>query len=144
MLFRSTNPESPVDGASPVLDHIGEERSIGRSSNEGDDSYRKRVYRRPDVVSPNALVRAMNRVLAPYGLSGCIREPSDLDTFQGLFYDAPAAGPVDRRYAYDLDFDLRPDDRWKLALDLSEFRGFFVATVPPMSLGEFEIGRAHV
>lgn len=135
----ATNPEHPEGGSSPTLDHVGEERGINRSSGEGDDSYRKRIYTRPDVVSPNALVRAMNRVLAPYGLTGCIREPSDLDTLQGLFYDAPANGPVGRRYAYDLDFTLRPDDRWKLALDLAEFRGFFVATVPPMSLGEFGI-----
>lgn len=133
----STNPLSPDGGSSPTLDHVGEERGINRSPNEPDEQYRKRIYNRPDVVSPNALVRAMNRVLAPYGLTGCLREPSDLDTFPGLFYDAPAAGLPSRRYAYDMDFTLRPDDRYKLALDLAEFRGFFVATIPPMSLGEF-------
>lgn len=131
------NAASPAGGSSPTLDHIGEERRIGRSPGESDDAYRARIGTRPDVISPNALIRAMNRVLAPYGLTGCLREPSDLDTFPGLFYDAPANGPMSRRYAYDLDFTTRPDDRYKLALDLVEFRGFFLATIPPMSLGEF-------
>lgn len=133
----ASNPEQPSGGASPTLDHIGSERDMGRSSGEMDDPYRARLYSRPDVVTPNALVRAMNRVLAPYGLTGCLREPSDLGTFAGFFYDAPANGPIDRRYAYDLDFDARPADRYKLPLDLAEFRAFFVASIPPMSLGEF-------
>jgi hypothetical protein len=133
----ASNPDRPSGGASPTLDHIGGEEGVNRSPGEADEPYRKRVADRPDVVSPNALVRAMNRILAPFGLSGCLREPSDLDTFAGFFYDAPAAGPEARRYAYDMDFDLRPSDRYKLPLDLAEFRAFFVASVPPMSLGEF-------
>lgn len=133
----ATNPLSPEGGAAPTLDHIGEEEGLNRAPGETDEPFRSRLSARPDNVSPNALIRAMNRVLAPYGLTGCLREPSDLGSFAGFFYDAPANGPSTRRYAYDLDFDARPDDRWKLPLDLSEFRGFFVATVPPMNLGEF-------
>lgn len=133
----ASSEAQPVGGASPTLDHIGSERGVGRSPGELQEAYRQRIARRPDVVSPDALVRAMNRVLAPYGLSGCLREPSDLDTFEGFFLDAPAAGPEGRRYAYDLDFAMRPQDRYKLLLDLAEFRGFFIAAVPPMSLGEF-------
>lgn len=135
-----TNPARPAGGSAPTLDHIGEERTMLRASGELDEPYRKRLYARPDVDSPNALIRAMNRVLAPYGLTGCLREPSDLDTFQGFFFDAPANGPEARRYAYDLDFVMRPQDRYKLILDLAEYRGFFIAAIPPMSLGEFGFG----
>lgn len=134
----STNPKAPSGGLSPTLDHVGEERQMGRAAGEQDEPYRKRLAARPDVVTPNALIRSMNRVLAPYGLTGCFREPSDLQTVNGLFYDSPAAGPVGFRYAYDQDGTSRAGaDRWKVMLDLAEYRGFFVASIPPMSIGEF-------
>jgi hypothetical protein len=47
------------------LDTIGEEREVGRNVGEADPSYRSRVEALPDTVSPNALYRAVSRVLTP-------------------------------------------------------------------------------
>lgn len=127
-----TNEASPEGGAIPVLDHIGEERAIGRAPGEDDESYRNRLEELPDVVSPNALVRVANRVLAPYGLSCCLREPGDIESFAGMFYDA--VGTID---FYDLDFTVRPQDRYRLSMSHEEMRAFFLVTVPPLMLGEF-------
>lgn len=132
-----TNPVRPTGGATAMLDHAGYERGIGRSPGESDDLYRERIVQLPDTVSPNAIKRAMNRVLAPYGIEGCLREPGELETFQGLFYDTPnLSGP----YAYAYDLPETPEHRFKVALDLSEFRGFMFITLPRIGLGDFGCG----
>jgi hypothetical protein len=82
------NAESPSGGRASMLDALGAERKIARSSGESDESYSKRISEVADVVSPNALRRAANRVLTPFGVAGCLREVG-LERLQGLFYDAP-------------------------------------------------------
>jgi hypothetical protein len=218
-----TNPQSPVNGLSPMLDELGGERNIARAPGESDADYRVRVAVLPDVVSPNAIKRAANRVLAQYGIAVCYREVGDVDRlFPGMFYDTTdASGPG--AYAFDLDlvtFDffallpgfiegevvtqidgggqiasgriasaspasgvppypaptpsnvgvvnvhgtfkvgfpivgtisgatytptasvssgLSPFDRFKLMMDYTEFRAFFVLGVPRLDLGDFGI-----
>lgn len=136
-----TNPESPTGGRSPMLDELGLDRGVNRSPGEFDDAYRQRVWKLPDVVSPNAVKRAVNRVLSQFGSAGCFREVGEIDRlFPGFFYDvAPGDVAFDSKYAYayDLDFSVRPQDRFKLILDYTEFRAFFMVGVPPASLGEF-------
>lgn len=132
-----TNPTSPVNGRTAVLDAIGKEREIFRSPGEPDDVYRERVATPADVVSPNAIVRAMNRVLAPLGLDGCFREVGQA-LLRGFFYDGdPTSTDPAVAFAYDLDFTVRPQDRWKVYLDYTEFRAFFLIGVPSTALGEF-------
>lgn len=48
------------------LDGQGEDRDVHRSGNEGDGPYRARVLAVPEVVTPLAIVAAVNAVLAPY------------------------------------------------------------------------------
>lgn len=132
-----TNPASPSGGRAPVLDEIGAERLIFRSPGEPDDQYRERVAAPADKVSPNALQRAANRVLLPLGFSGCLREVGQAK-FPGLFFDGdPTSSNPAIAFAFDLDFTTRPADRFKLLLDYTEFRAFFLMGVPPLDLGDF-------
>ncbi len=127
-----TNPASPTGGLTPTLDALGNERKILRSYGETDDVYRERVASPADVVSPNAIIRAMNRVLVPAGVHGCFREVGRA-LFRGFFYDGdPTSIDPDIAFAYDMDFTTRPADRYKLYLDYTEFRAFFIITVPPI------------
>lgn len=48
------------------LDGLGEDRDVHRSGDEKDESYRQRVLAVPDVVTPLAIMKAVNAVLAPY------------------------------------------------------------------------------
>lgn len=220
-----TNPEGAqaTPGSYPMLDAIGEERSISRAPGEDDETYRARVATIADLVSPNAIRRIGNRIWAPLGGQVCLREVG-LSLFPGLLCDAPPGDPSNlSKYAYDLDgqqllhgfnghlffegervyqenggvlttgrvtkaipaaaigapeptsdptildvalirgpgfvvglpvvgevsgqsftpggviYHLRVQDRFKLNLDYTEFRAFFMVGVPPSDLGEFGI-----
>lgn len=100
-----SNAQSPVGGRTPVLDGIGAERRIGRAPGEDDASYRKRVATIADVVTPNAVRRAANRILAPYGFSGCLRE-AGLPKLRGFFFDATSGGKFDPNADFFWDFDV--------------------------------------
>ncbi len=100
-----TNELRPSGGLSGMLDELGNERSINRSPGEDDESYRKRVAEIADVVSPNAIRRAMNRALGGY--PWCFREVGSR-MWRGFFYDGDNAPPIDtpgrdRDDAYDVD-----------------------------------------
>lgn len=69
-----SNAASPVGGRLPVLDELGGENKVFRSQGEADDAYRRRVAATSDVVTPPAILRRANRVLAPYGLRATLRE----------------------------------------------------------------------
>lgn len=133
------NSLSPTGGRVPMLDAIGSERKIFRSHGELDPEYRERVATPADVVSPNAIVRAANRAAAQYGLDICFREVGQA-LFRGFFFDGdPTSTNPDFAFAFDLDFTVRPQDRFKLMLDYTEFRAFFLIGVPTVALGEFGI-----
>lgn len=132
-----TNPDVPTGGRSAMLDELGAERRIYRAPNEPDTTYRKKVFTLPDVVSPGAVRRVANRVLAPFGQAVCLREVGDVEAlFPGFFFDVVSGDPK-YAYAWDLDFALRPQDRFKLVMSYLEMRAFFMVGVPPMTLGEF-------
>lgn len=102
--FVVTNEASPVGGRSAMLDELGSERNIPRSPNEPDGLYRKRIATLPDVVSPNAIRRVANRVLAPIGSAVCLREVGQTFLFPGMYADAARINPTALDgYAYDLD-----------------------------------------
>lgn len=132
-----TNPASPTGGRTPMLDALGRERHIPRAAGESDDAYRERVATPADVVSPNAIIRAMNRVLVPLGIHGCFREVGR-ELLRGFFFDGdPTSVDPDVAFAFDMNFTTRPADRYKLLLDYTEFRAFFLISVPPIGDGEF-------
>jgi hypothetical protein len=128
-----TNPEKPSGGTYPWLEEWGSERGVSYSDGESEESYRSRVAKLPDTVSPNAIVRAANSVLAPLGFGVCFREVGT-DLLPGLFYDAGSSAdspPNPRRnFAYDMDFDIRPEDRFKIVLSIATSRAYFMIGVP--------------
>lgn len=80
-----TNVEQPGGGTSAMLDELGDaERDIPRSLGESDTAYRKRVATPNDVVSPNAIRRAIARGMT--GASWCFREVGS-PSLPGIFYD---------------------------------------------------------
>lgn len=125
--FESTNIASPTGGALATLDELGRERNIDRSANEEDDLYRERVHRLPDVVSPYAILRTANRILARFGAMARLRETGTTE-LPGFYCDVDAC---------DYDFDARPADKYKVTLDYAEFRAFFLLGLPRLSAGEF-------
>lgn len=135
-----TNPDYPTGGVAPMLDELGEERAIFRSAGEGDDSYRERIAKVADTVSPNAIRRIGNRIFATYGATMCLREVG-LEKLRGFFFDGdPSSNDPAVAFAFDLDFAARPQDRFKVVLDYTEMRAFFMIGVPPMPLPEFGFG----
>lgn len=99
----ATNQESPSGGASAMLDELLEERGIWRRPSEEDESYRLRGSMLADTVSPNALLRAGNRVLAPLGGHVCLREVG-YPSFRGMFFDGDITNPDPNvAFAFDLD-----------------------------------------
>ena len=94
-----TNEAQPSGGKSGMLDALGSERALPRFYNENDETYRARISRPADVVSPAAVIRAANRVLSEYEDSACLREVG-YPKFKGLFFDgAPNQDP----FAFGLD-----------------------------------------
>lgn len=79
-----TNATSPSGGKHALLDMLGDERALARASNESDASYSARVSTLADVVTPNALKRAMSRALGT--IPWTWREIGSID-LRGSFYD---------------------------------------------------------
>jgi len=140
-----TNAASPSRGKSPMLDELGWERGMGRSSGETDSAYRSRVGYPADTVSPNAIRRACNKILEPLGQSVCLREVGT-SKLPGLFFDAGASVDVpqdpEHNFAFDMDPALRPQDTWKVLLSYLEFRAFFLIGVPLLPAGSEETYQA--
>lgn len=136
---RQTGPF--VGGRSPCLDGLGEDVNVLRLVGETDDRYRLRILQRPDTVSPAAIERGLDLLLGALGLHACLREVGT-ERLPGFFYDAGSSSDSPQvpanNYAYDMDFSVRPADRYKLLLDLASFRGFFLVGVPPIpDIAEF-------
>lgn len=114
-------------GKHPWLDLLGAERLQGRSLTDTDATYRERIQLVPDVVSPNAVYRAVSRILTPLSIAFEIFEPRTPDDFRGWFWDQdpfddPASG--------------LPQTRNLFLADGMQYRGF-VVMVERSNLGEF-------
>lgn len=79
-----TNAASPTGGKHAVLDMLGDDRDLARVSGESDASYSIRVSTLADVVTPNALMRALSRSLGT--LAWTFREVGS-ENLRGSFYD---------------------------------------------------------
>jgi hypothetical protein len=136
-----TNTLSPTGGDNAWLDEIGRGRGIDRAGGELDASYRTRVAEIADVVAPNALIRAVNRILAPLGSRACFREAGDMNKLAGLYFDAGSSQDAVQdpatNFAFDIDPTLTPTDEWKVLFSVREMRGFFLMGVPDMSQNIF-------
>lgn len=94
-----TNPASPTGGKQAMLDTLGREKGIDRSPAETDDQYRLRIAQLADVVSPNAIKRALNRTIP--GIPWCFREAGQASA-PGFFYQL-FPGPDGGGDFYDYD-----------------------------------------
>lgn len=83
----TTNPAPPSGGLSAMLDALGKERGVLRAPGEDDDAYRPRVGTVADVVTPNAIRRAIERNLA--GTVWYFREAGQA-SYPGFFFDHDA------------------------------------------------------
>ena len=84
-----TNVAQPTGGALGMLDLLGAERNLPRQRDESDDLYRDRLWQIADVVTPNAIKRALYGALS--SLPWCYRETGD-GTLPGFFYDRTDEG----------------------------------------------------
>jgi len=98
---RVTNTASPTGGKAAMLDALGREKDIDRAPAESDDQYRVRVAQLADVVSPNAIRRALNRAIP--GIPWCFREAGQ-PSYPGFFFDKPVDvhGAGGDAFDYDL------------------------------------------
>ena len=119
-----------------MLDALGMDRGLPRIDGEQDEDYRLRISKLGDTVSPNAISRAIVRGTKPLGIVGTLREIGTED-FRGFFYDAPGASAPDIVFAYDLDFNVRLQDRWNVYVDYASFRAYFLVEIPNSDHGEF-------
>lgn len=87
----ATNAVSPVGGHHAWLDELGQERNLSRSPGETDDHYRDRVKTIADVVTPNAIRRALSRALGT--TPWCLREVGTAG-LPGIFYDGDMSSPA--------------------------------------------------
>lgn len=116
---------------------LGRDRGMYQQPGETDDAFRKRVTSLPDVVSPNAVLRTVNKALAPYHVRG---NAIDVGTeLTGVFMDVDPALAPGSVGAFDLysPGDAEPTDPWILALSVEEAYGYGLVLVPPLGFGDF-------
>lgn len=128
-------------GKTQDLDGLGSNREVSRALGETDDQLRVRIRSLPDVVSPDAIRRAVSRRLDPVGLPFDIIEIWE-HRYQEC-YDAPSPNPGTISYqpvpptsplfdhtVFVLDDPRDPDPFRNRTLDEVEYRGAFYVIVP--------------
>jgi len=129
--IRARQESEVTGGLSPALDQQGADRGIYRGVGELDASYRGRIRALPDNISPNAVDRALQQLLLPFGISYDFIETFDV-RYQTC-WDAPPDSIAGSQYdpnlfCYDDPRSPVPfRNRW---LDESEHRGAFIVAVP--------------
>jgi hypothetical protein len=137
--------EAFTGGTDNDLYILGDNRGLYQQQGESDDVFRDRIARVPDSVSPNAILRVINRVLRPLGLKGqvCDVQPSgNGGGFHGLFLDTPEDLAPDFVSALDLygSGDLFPGtDTMFLLQSSQEIYCWFLVKLPFIGVGDFGI-----
>lgn len=117
-------------GRNDDLFMLGDQRGMYLQKGETEEQFRRRISKMPDAIAPNALTRAINRILAPLRLRGRVIDKGD--EFTGIW------GDVDFLDYYGPG-DQYPEDPWKLLLSLNEANGWFYALLPQIAEGDFGI-----
>jgi hypothetical protein len=124
-------------GVAALLDQLGADRGLARSSGEGDDAYRARVRSLVDSVSPDAIIRALTNLLLPMSVAYTFIETWS-PSYQGCWFDGSEdVGSIPTLWGFNPDLfcfdDPRPTppfcNRWLDDLDTS---GAFIVTLPDM------------
>jgi len=132
---------------------LGDERGVYQQPFETDDVFRERAARLADVVSPLAIIQAINRALRPLGFQGDAIDVTIDNTeaqnllgagFTGLFFDLPAElapSPPGILAAFDLyaPGDENPQNPWLVTQSLEEAYGWFLVLLPWLGEGDFGI-----
>lgn len=135
--------QSPINGRDNDLYLLGDNRGIYRQMGEDPETFRQRIARLSDVVSPNAIQRIVNRALQPLGLTGLVADVSSkgsdgLLLYPGLFFDlTPADLPLAGAFDLYQAGDLFPETPGMVMLEADEAWGWFIVLVPYASDGEF-------
>jgi len=127
--FDITRIEAFAGGRDNTLGLLGEERGMRQGAKEDDERFRERIANLADVVTPAAILRAVNRALAPYSLNGLAQDVQNGMT--GLFCDAQDAFDF---YQPGAAF---PIDQFKLLYTDALAYGGFQVLLPYLSDGEF-------
>jgi hypothetical protein len=80
----ASNPEQPTGGLAAMLNALGEERGLPQAPGETEAAYRQRVAAIADVVTPNAVKRAIQRTIP--GVLWYFREAGQA-SYPGFFLD---------------------------------------------------------
>jgi len=126
-------------GREAALDALGADLLVTRVPGEEDPAYRLRIKETPDTVSPNAIIRGVNRLLQSVNPSWtCVLHEVGYPNFQGIFFDAGSSADSPQDPDWNFAWDMNPDDniqdRFKTWLDAIEFRGFFLVEIPDVSI----------
>jgi hypothetical protein len=142
--FEISAIQAATGGRDNVLKILGDERGLQQQPGESDDAFRRRAAKLPDMVSPNAINRAINRVLAEYGYWGRARDLGGPTTgpraaYRGVFYDVATIAAPGFVSVYDMyePGDVYPENGSMLQLSLEESRWFFFVEVPRLGLGDW-------
>jgi hypothetical protein len=110
-------------GVQGWLDAIGAERNLGRGADESDTTYRDRIRNLPDIVSYNAIYRAVSRILTPLGVSFRVMESRGRTDFI-----EPGWG----QFAWDNpNTDIQGLEQHLFQGDRFEYQGFYVLVERP-------------
>lgn len=131
--------EAATGGRDNDLFLLGDARGVYQQSDERDEDFARRAARLADQVSPNAIVRAVNRALHPFGYRGLAFDvgPGDPDAepgtaqFEGFFWD------VDFYDYYEDPSDDFPESPYRLLLSHAEAYGWFFVILPFLGDGDF-------
>ena len=128
--FTITSLQQITLGRDDDLGLIGDNRGMYPEQGETEEQFRRRVAQLPDVVTPAALNRVVNRLLAPLKLKSRVIDIGD--EVLGFFFDEDAFDYYEPGYVYPLS-------PWKLLLDMTETYGHFYVLVPWIGEGAFGI-----
>lgn len=142
--FEIVSIEAPTGGRDNVLKILGDERGLQQQPGESDDAFRKRAAKLPDMVSPNAINRAINRILGEYGYWGRARDLGGPNTgkrpsYRGAFFDVATIAAPDFVSVFDMyaPGDVFPTNDTMLQLSIEESRWHFFVEVPRFMLGDW-------
>jgi hypothetical protein len=122
-------------GREAALDALAADLLIPRLFGEEDPEYRLRIKETPDTVSPNAVIRGVNRLLRARDPSwSCILREIGYPLFPGIFYDAGSSTDSpqnpDMNFAWDMDPNYNVSNLYKVFVSIVDSRAFFIVEVP--------------
>jgi hypothetical protein len=128
--FKITSLRQITLGREPDLEMLGDNRGLYPEKKESEEAFRRRIATLPDVITPAALNRTVNRILAPLKLKSHVIDIGD--EVHGFFFDQDAYDYYEPGYLF-------PENPWKLLLDITEAYGFFYVLVPWVAEGDYGI-----